>query len=75
MKKNLQRLGLIAAGVLFVLSGLQVLFSGEVGSMNGMNGVYEFHGVERLMGLIGAGFGGLVIYLVVTKQTSFDEEE
>ena len=75
MKKNLQRLGLIIVGVLFILAGLQTVISGEIGSMNGMKGTYEFYGLERLLGVVVAGFGGLVVYLVVTKRTALDDDE
>ncbi len=67
MKNMLEQIGFIFLGILFILGGLQVIFYGALESASASHSVYQFNGIERLMGLLPIIFGSVVAYVSFLK--------
>ena len=73
MKSILKKIGFYLFAILIIIGGFQVLFGGLLETTSVSSSVYEFNGVERLMGLLPISFGLLLLYLLYTNQLKFDE--
>lgn len=52
-----------------------MMFEGITGTPSISESTYQFHGIERLLGLVPMLLGGGIFYLLFTNQTVYDEIE
>ncbi|MFA6137369.1 MAG: hypothetical protein WC667_04710 [Sulfurimonas sp.] len=67
MKNMLEQIGFIFLGILFIVGGLQVIFHGALETASASHSVYQFNGIERLMGFLPIIFGSVVAYVSFLK--------
>lgn len=72
MRAMLKRVGFAGISLLMIAGGLQILFGGFLEHTSASNSIYQFNGIERLMGLVPTLIGSFFFYAIVTTSSEDD---